>query len=263
MRQLTAAVAGICILAAGCSSCSNHTTSTTAPPVAEAALEGLLLSPADINTAMGAIGMTASQTNNRMEDHSAAVSDKDCLFVAAAAEAPVYAGSGWTAVCGQYLTEPGAGVDHLVAQVVVSFPSANDAGAFFTASAQHWPACSNRRFTRTAAGQPSVVLTVGPVTNTNGTLSVTQTEGFSANSWTCQQALTVANNVAIDVRHAAVDSCSQSDPRSQHRASDRRQSTHNVLTFRQLTPPVSFPFGGPVAGAQYRAAAATRKTSIL
>jgi hypothetical protein len=63
------------------------------------------------------------------------LSDKDCLFVAAAAEAPVYAGSGWTAVRGQYLTEPGAGVDHLVAQLVVSFPSANDAGAFFTASA--------------------------------------------------------------------------------------------------------------------------------
>ena len=199
MRQLTAAVAGICILAAGCSSCSNHgtSTSTTAPPVENAALEGLLLSPADINTVMGAIGMTASQTDTYMVDHSAEVSDKDCLFAAAPVEAPVYAGSGSIAMREQDLKEPGADPEHYVVQVVVSFPSANDAGAFFTASARHWPACSNRQYTRTAAGQPSEVLTVGPVTNANGTLSATQTEGTS---WTCQRALTVANNVAIDVQ---------------------------------------------------------------
>jgi hypothetical protein len=49
------ALAGICILAAGCSSNSNRatptaTTSTTAPPVAEAAPDGLLLIVIDIFT---------------------------------------------------------------------------------------------------------------------------------------------------------------------------------------------------------------------
>jgi hypothetical protein len=54
------ALAGICILAAGCSSHSTEatptatvstsaTTSTAATPLAEAALDGLLLSPAEIN----------------------------------------------------------------------------------------------------------------------------------------------------------------------------------------------------------------------
>jgi len=46
------------------------------------------------------------------------------------------------------------------------------------------------------------VWSVGPVSNTNGTLSATQTQ-LSAQpkiiGWACQRALTVANNVAIDV----------------------------------------------------------------
>jgi serine/threonine-protein kinase len=39
---------------------------------------------------------------------------------------------------------------------------------------------------------------VGPVSNINGTLSATKTR-VNANGWTCQRALTVAANVAIDV----------------------------------------------------------------
>jgi hypothetical protein len=81
---------------------------------------------------------------------------------------------------------------------VVLFSSAHDAGAFFTASAQQWPACSNRQFIQTVPGRADVVWTVGPVTNMNGTLSTTET-GRSNRSTTCQRALTVANNVAIDV----------------------------------------------------------------
>jgi hypothetical protein len=41
-------------------------------------------------------------------------------------------------------------------------------GAFFTASAQSWPACANRQYTVTVAGKPDEVWTVGPVSNTNG-----------------------------------------------------------------------------------------------
>ena len=64
MRQLVPAlaVAGICILSAGCSSGGSNqgnvksTTTTTTkfvPPVAEGAIDGLLLSPAQVNAAMG------------------------------------------------------------------------------------------------------------------------------------------------------------------------------------------------------------------
>jgi hypothetical protein len=39
---------------------------------------------------------------------------------------------------------------------------------------------------------------VGPIANTNGTLSTTDTLK-GANGWACQRALTVSNNIAIDV----------------------------------------------------------------
>lgn len=47
-------------------------------------------------------------------------------------------------------------------------------------------------------GQPDLAISVGPVSNTNGTLSTTKTTQ-GANGVTCQRALTVANNVAIDI----------------------------------------------------------------
>ena len=77
MRQLTAAlaVAGICILTGGCSSGSNQgtktsttkstTTTTTAPPLADTALAALLLSPEQVNTAMGATEMAITKTTRR------------------------------------------------------------------------------------------------------------------------------------------------------------------------------------------------------
>ncbi len=39
---------------------------------------------------------------------------------------------------------------------------------------------------------------MGPVSNTNGTLSATKTQVFG-DGWTCQRALTIAKNVAVDV----------------------------------------------------------------
>jgi serine/threonine-protein kinase len=170
------------------------------------ALDGLLLSPDQIGTAMGATAMTVTVTPTVMYDDSAEVADKACLPLASGAEAPVYAGSGWSAFREQALHDAGATFTHTAIQSVVLFSSAHDADAFFTASAQSWPACSNRQYTHTAAGKTQV-LTVGPVSTTNGTLSATITGGKGLTGF-CERALAVANNVAIDV-----DACShgQSD----------------------------------------------------
>jgi serine/threonine kinase PknH len=192
MRQLTVALAlaSACIFVASCSS-----TSSTPPPVAVE--DGLLLSPAEINSAMGATGMTVNGTYTDMFDYSANIPDKDCRFLYSA-EASAYDGSGWIAVRSQHLQEPVYDFDHEVWQAVVSFTSANDAARFFAASAQRWPACSHRQFHYIDPGQPDKVWTVGPIANTDGTLSTTDTlEG--GEGLTCRRALTVSNNVAIDV----------------------------------------------------------------
>jgi hypothetical protein len=206
MRQLTAAlaVAGICILTAGCSSGNNQgtkrstttstTTTTTAPPVAERALDGLLLSPDQVNTAMGATEMTVTKTHTSMSDDSATMAPRECLAIDGSAQAQVYVGSGYTAERDQTLQE-GDNFTHYVDQAVVSFPSANQAGTFFNVSAQQWPAC--RQYTHT---QTNSEWAVGPVSNTNGTLSTSATQlNANAPGWGCGRALAIKNNVVIDV----------------------------------------------------------------
>jgi hypothetical protein len=161
-------------------------------------LDGLLLSAAQVSTAMGATGMTVSHTDPSLHDESAIMADKDCRITVDDAEPTGYADSGYSAVRFQGLREPGDNATHFANQTVVLFPSASQAAAFFTASGQRWPACSNRQFTRTRAGQPPDVWTAGAISNTNGTLSNTATE-TDPSGFACQRALTVSNNVAIDV----------------------------------------------------------------
>jgi hypothetical protein len=178
------------------------TTTPPAPPVAEAALAGLLLSPADINTAMGVTGMRVTADHSALADISAHVPDKDCRAIQSAGETSRYTGSGWGAAREQIL-EDGPDTDHyknLLLQWVVSFPSADRAAAFFTASSQRWLACSNRTFTYTVnkPGTADLVYDAGPVSNRDGILSDTFTQEGTG-GWACQRALTVTNNIAIDI----------------------------------------------------------------
>ena len=169
--------------------------------------DGLLLSPDQINTAMGATGMALAENTPVMWDESANLPDKACVPLFGPVEMLAYAGSGSGAVHGQIVGEPTHSREvlptHQVLQYVVSFSSAHDADAFFTTSAQRWPACSNRQYTHTFGG--GAVWTVGPVSNTNGTLSATRIMDAGNVSLTCQRALTVANNVAIDIEACTIN----------------------------------------------------------
>ena len=175
-------------------------TNTSQPktPVAAAALQGLLLSAEQINAAMGTTGMTLASTSTNMSDDSGSVSDKACLPQLVPSESAVYEGSGWSATYSQLLAEPVDKSAQGVVQQVVLFSSAHDAEAFFATSAERWPACANRKFTVTIPGQAEQEFTVGSVSSTNGTLSATESPA-GARWGNCQRALTVANNVAIDV----------------------------------------------------------------
>lgn len=208
LRQLIAVlVAGICVLAAACGSnakkASTPTTTPNRPPlVAVRALDGLLLVPDDVNTAMGAKDMSVAVSYSRMSDVTAELSDnaKDCQMVVLPAQLPVYTGSRWTAVRGQSLHERGQSSEfkHTVDQAVVSFPTTADAAAFYNVSTQRWAACANRNYTRTAKGESPRTWSTQAPSNTSGMLSIHRPEE-GGNGWNCQRALTVRNNVAVDV----------------------------------------------------------------
>ncbi len=196
------AAAGVCVLV-GCGNshggkAATTTTSTTpafiAPPIQERALDGLLISPEQVNTAMGANGMAVTKNRTSMSDDSATMQPKECLAIDGSAQAQVYAGSGFTAERDLSLQD-GDNFNHYAEQAVVLFPTAKQAGAFVANSAKQWPSC--HQYTHI---QSRSQWTVGPISNAKGTLSVVATEkDAKAPGWACGRALAARNNVVVDV----------------------------------------------------------------
>jgi PknH-like extracellular domain len=213
MRQSIAAlgVVGICIFSAGCHGQTDQakpstTTSTTKkapPPVAEGALKGFLLTPEQINAAMGAADMKVTNSRTAMSDDSATMTPSECLAVDGSAQAQVYANSGFIAESDQTLNlQEGDNLTRFAEQAVVLFPTAKQAGDFFTASAQQWQAC--HEYTHV---QSRTRWTVGAISNANGVLSTMATlQDAPSTGWkVCGRALTVKNNVVIDINTCSVD----------------------------------------------------------
>jgi len=208
MRQPTVAraVAVICVLITGCGSTKSNAESPTITrsmiprPLVERELAGLLLSSEQVSVAMGAVGMTVTNDQTSMSDNSATMAPQECLAIDGAAEAPVYANSGYWSERDQSLND-GDNFTHYLKQAVVLFPTVEKAGAFFDASAQQWPVC--RQYTHT---QSESQWSVGQISNANGTLSTTATQqNASAPGWGCEHALTLRNNVVIDINTCSAD----------------------------------------------------------
>jgi hypothetical protein len=202
MRQPTYALAAgvICVLIAGCGGTIGNAESTTPTrsmiprPLVERELAGLLLSPEQVNVAVGATGMSVTNNQTSMSDNSTTMAPQECLAIDGAAEAPVYADSGYWAEHDQSLND-GDNFTHYLKQAVVLFPTVEKARAFFDASAQLWPAC--HQYTHT---QSESQWSVAQVSNANGTLSTVATqENAGAPGWGCGRALVHRNNIIIDI----------------------------------------------------------------
>lgn len=201
----TISIIGVCVLTAACGGAKQAGTATSATsaeptatsaavaPVTEGALDGLLLSPAEIGAAVGATGMNVIATSTSLADDIKVAPDAPkeklaCAGIAGSAEAQAYAGSGSTAVRDQMLKAAGGGAPDVTAgQSLVLFGSADQAADFFSASAERWSAC--REFT---LGDKTVK--VDPISNDDGMLSTS----FAGGGAVCQRALTVTNNVAVE-----------------------------------------------------------------
>ena len=208
MRQPTAAlaVAFIALLVAGCGARGNAAESaTTTPsmiprPLVERELVGLLLRPDQVDAAMGAAGMAVTSSQSSMSDNSATMAPPECLAIDGAAEAPVYADSGFWAERDQSLND-GDTFTHYVKQAVVLFPRIEEAAAFLDASAQQWSTC--HEYSHTQSGSQWVV---GPVVKGDGMLStVASQRDAAAPGWGCGRALAHRNNIIVDVNTCSND----------------------------------------------------------
>ena len=229
MRHLTAtgAVAAIGLFVACCGSdnkstpASSSTTTTTTtttsskPPVAQAALGSFLLNPDELNGVMSSTGMASQEKFDKPQDDNAKQHwpqgwtwPAECLYALGPAEGPVITDAKYTAISGDDSVAPlppgATDINPEVTQAVLLFPSADEANAFFTTSSQRWPACADHQFTTPGdADTPELAWKVGPVSTADSTLtatlSMTGTKNAVTHTMSCQRALTVRNNVAIDV----------------------------------------------------------------
>lgn len=198
----------VCLAAGGCAS----TTAGTAMPAGNAplttaeALPTLLLPAAEVGAAMSGADLVVTREVTAPWDDGARLAEgAGCLAVAGAAQRSVYADSGWTALHGQILREPPASQwSHFATQVVVLFPTAEAAGDFFARSRDLWAGCADRELAYPQQLAPEQLWSIGPAAVDDDVLALTRTQR-SPERWSCQRALRVHRNVAVDVEACDLD----------------------------------------------------------
>jgi hypothetical protein len=145
---------------------------------------------------MGSTQMRVTSELQDMTDHSAEVSDPDCLGSIYGAEEPVYAGSGWTAMRDQVAREPGGNNEHWVEQTVVLYPTAEKAQNFFDESKSTWQNCAGYSVS-VDDFSASYLWQIDEVTSEDS-LITQLTAQEEADGWACQHALASVSNVTIE-----------------------------------------------------------------
>jgi len=209
---------GLAMALTGCTATvTGHPTAADAtgkiapPEVSIFALNRLLLSAADVDAAAHTSGMRVVKGPlTKMWDDSAVIDNQRCLAPWSPAQGKVYAGSDWSVVRGEILKDgsaSGEDAKHSVVQMVVHFPKADTAQAFFARSSSAWSDCENASVTATTSDGRRQLWTLGDFTHTDDTLTMTQR--MTGGDGTCQRALTVRSNVAIDVMACGADVSAQ------------------------------------------------------
>lgn len=212
----------LCITAGGCAATTAGTALPVAPipPTTADTLSALLLSASEVGTVLARDALAndelagdelvVTRDVRELWNDGARFESSDCLAIGGAAQKGVYADSGWTGMHGQILREPPTAPEwsHFAVQAVVLFETAHAAADFFARSQSSWAGCSDRDVTYTQQPEPDQLWSVGPSSTDADVLSVSRMQQ-GPQRWSCQRALTVRVNVAVDV-----EACSLGAPTS-------------------------------------------------
>jgi serine/threonine-protein kinase len=178
-------------------------TGASQPPkaVPDSALDGLLLSVADVNTVMSTTAITPHPIATEMGDNRNLLPNLNCLGVWQVNEAPIYDPSHWKTVRQQMLRAPDTDQwQDLVVQSVVSYRTADGARDFFTQSVDRWSKCTNHHVNIRLNDQPLPAWLSGDLTTIDTRLSMPVTRGVGNQTRSCQRVLAIASNVIVDVQ---------------------------------------------------------------
>ncbi|OBF90056.1 hypothetical protein A5791_16540 [Mycobacterium sp. 852002-51163_SCH5372311] len=217
LRAVTFAAFGLCLMLTGCS-VTTAGRPTAAPdlgrwqpaPIQPAQLNGLLLSPSEVNDIGGLTDLTLRSTLSQMATDDESVVGRNCLDIYTPVQEKVYRDSNWNVVTGQLLNDggPQGGPRHAVIQALVGFPDAEAAQQFFRQAEQRWSACSGRSVFVIRSGRAPVAWSFRDVETNDNTLTATQIPSFR-DGYTCQRAMGLRNNVIIDTLWCGFGTMSQ------------------------------------------------------
>ncbi|PRC46086.1 hypothetical protein C6A85_91875, partial [Mycobacterium sp. ITM-2017-0098] len=168
------------------------------PPLEPGALNSLLLTPDEMDSIVGTTNLKPGEIYNKMVAEPPQISEPDCVGAQYNAVGSVYQGSGYSTVVDQTLTsdEP---TYTFVNQTAVLFPSADQARAFLSASADTWKSCANRTLTVTATDGATYNWTFADVNESDGRIGqVVKQEGMEG--YGCQHVLHVVSNAVLEVQ---------------------------------------------------------------
>lgn len=204
MRRLAVVVA-LCALTTGCTVTTGGkvvpapTLGHVPPLVSSTALDGLLLDPGVLDTIMGASGLTVVNSSDKM--YANHTPTDECLVTWVNVHEDVYAGSGWTGLSKETVQESATDYEHIVYQSVVSFPEALDAHDQYVSQVAGWAKCDNKQINERNTDDPEDrdnYWKVGESQEKDGVLTITRSP-VGGDGWSCQRALTSANNVVVDI----------------------------------------------------------------
>lgn len=183
------------------------------------AIDSVLLTPDEVNGIFGTYGMNGNQRVGQMKvdrstygmaDNSSLVKPASCVGVVFGAEHEVYADTGFNAMRDQTFTKefylsPTTGTAPVaLEQVVIVFPSANEAQAVVASAQNRWRTCAGGEVEQSIPPEDAYTWKLGSVERQGDLLTVPmaakQMLGSNPGLEACQQVLGVRDNVVIGTR---------------------------------------------------------------
>lgn len=175
-----------------------------AAPVDVAALPGLLSSPEEIGQLVDNATMEPSAVE-KAPASGLSVTPAHCAGAVAPVTEATYSGSGYSGLAGQALNATPTPTARVI-QGVVSFADADFAKFFYDTQLTLWRGCQDTDVTVAySGGDKTDHVHIADVAESAGMASVLIVPSAATTNRQCQRALTVRNNVVVDVRVCSPD----------------------------------------------------------
>jgi serine/threonine kinase PknH len=203
------AVAATCLVLSGCAHTVDGTPRADPRPTAVtdvSQLDVLLLREREVEAITGGRGLEITETYDAISSDTGGqtVSDPACVTAMFNSTAAGYHGSGYVALAGSMMQEPGKDYEHYVDQAVVQFVDARTAQNFVESVTRAWQPCAGRPITISYPAAPSEKWLLGAPVTEYGITAIKQSES-APDSWSCQHAIAARSNVVIDVQAVGFD----------------------------------------------------------